>query len=104
MGDESARRSRIVYCRELDSGTVLHMTPFGDDYVFRRFDGSDPFDRSDHPSGSGMRVCYRFDYDRPLTDEESQHEVEDIEYWDERIATINSQVLSQVEGGHDPQR
>lgn len=93
MSDAPKRDDRIVYCRELDSGTVLHMSVFGDDYVFRRFDGTDPFDVSDQPSYEGMRICYRFGYDRPVTDAESRHGVEDEEYWSERIAEVNAEVL-----------
>jgi len=97
MSDSTGPEERIVYCRELDSGTVLHMSVFGDDYVLRRFDGTDPFDRSDHPTYEGMRVCYRFDYDRPLTETESQHGVEDVEYWSKRIAEVNAEVLPDLE-------
>jgi hypothetical protein len=93
MSDSTTADSRIVYCRQLDPDTALHMSVFGDDYVFRRFDGSDPFDVSDNPTYSGMRVCYRFDYDRALTPEESRHEVEDFGYWSKRIAEVNAELL-----------
>ena len=85
--------TRIVYCREVDPDTVLHMSVYGDDYVMRRFDGSDPFDVAAQPSYQAMRLCYRLDYDRPLTDDESRHQVEDSEYWSRRIAEVNDEVL-----------
>jgi len=98
MTDTRPDDTRIVYCRELDLGMVLHMSAYGEDYVLRRFDGSDPFDVTQQPTYEGLTVCYRFDYDRPLTAEESQHEVEDTAYWSERIAEVNEEVLPTVGG------
>lgn len=92
--DESTQvpEQRIVYCRELDPDTLLHLSAFGDRYMLRRFDGTDPFEVDGKPDYAEMRRCYRFAVDRPLTPEEAEHPVEDQEYWSERIAELNEDI------------
>jgi hypothetical protein len=63
MADE---RARIVYCRELDPDTLLHMIPAGKDFAVRRFDGSAPYSVGPQADDSGTRRCFVFPYDRPL--------------------------------------
>lgn len=88
---------RIVFCREIDPDTVLHLSSLGDNYMMRRFDGTDPFTIDEHPAYNDMKVCYHFMFDRPLTTEEGAHPVSDEEYWAVRIVEINAEVLPVLE-------
>ncbi len=97
MASDEQPQRRIVYCRELDPDTVLHMTQFGDRYEMRRFDGTAPFEVHDAPRTSELRACYRFTVERELEPDEASHPVEDQEWWSERIARINAELLPRVE-------
>jgi hypothetical protein len=92
------REDRIVYCREVDPDTILHLSALGEAYVFRRFDGSDPFDVASKPGHAEMRVCYRFPLDRPLDDAETRHPASDDEWWSEHIAELNRETLGDLRG------
>jgi hypothetical protein len=100
MGDiRGDRDKRIVYCREIDPDTMLHLSVLGDSYRFRRFDGTHPFDIEAAKDYTQMRVCYKFDYDRPLKPDEAEHPVEDEEYWSKRIADLNDEHLAALRKG-----
>jgi hypothetical protein len=92
MADE---RARIVYCRELDPDTLLHLTPAGEDFAVRRFDGSDPY-TVDTRAESGTRRCFVFAYDRPLDPEEASHPVSDEDWWTDHLARLNSENLARL--------
>jgi hypothetical protein len=54
MSDETALPvHRIVYCKQIDPDTVLHLSTVDGGLVFRRFDGSDPFDATSAAEESG---------------------------------------------------
>jgi hypothetical protein len=93
MADENAR---IVYCRELDPDTLLHLTPAGEDFAVRRFDGSDPYTVDTRAEPDGARRCYVFPYDRPLDAEESSHPVTDEDWWTQHLATLNRENLARL--------
>jgi hypothetical protein len=93
MADE---RARIVYCRELDPDTLLHLTPAGEDFAVRRFDGSDPYTVDTLPEETGTRRCFVFAYDRPLDAEESSHPVADEGWWTEHLAALNRENLARL--------
>jgi hypothetical protein len=93
MADE---RARIVYCRELDPDTLLHLTPAGEDFAVRRFDGSDPYAVGTSAGEAGTRRCFVFPYDRPLDAEESSHPVSDEDWWTEHLAGLNRENLARL--------
>lgn len=92
----SDSEGRIVYCREIDPDTVLHMSVFGEGYALRRFDGSDPFDVEAAKDLGELHVCYTFPLDRPLDEEEAQHPVTDEAWWSEHIAELNRELLGDL--------
>ncbi len=89
---------RIVYCRDVDPDTVLHLSVMDEGYVFRRFDGSDPFDVASKPAYHEMRVCYRFPLDRPLDAEEKKHPASDEDWWGGHFAELNREMLGDLRG------
>ena len=93
MADE---RARIVYCRELDPDTLLHMMPAGEDFAVRRFDGSAPYAVETDTGQTGSRRCFVFPYDRPLDAEESSHPVSDEDWWTEHLAGLNRENLARL--------
>lgn len=92
------RDERIVYCRDVAPDTVLHLSVIGDGYLFRRFDGSDPFDVAAKPAYEEMHVCYNFPLDRPLDDEEERHPVSDDAWWSAHMAELNRELLGDLRG------
>jgi hypothetical protein len=87
---------RIVYCRDIDPSTVLHLSTVGDGYLLRRFDGTDPFSVDEKPTHESLRVCYRFPLDRPLSEEEAKHPVADAPWWRKHFAELNQEILGHL--------
>lgn len=98
MGDD---QDRIVYCRDIDPDTVLHMSMLGDRYVMRRFDGSDPF-TPEKGGESELRVCYVFPLDRELDEEEARHPVSDEAWWSEHVRELNGRLLANLRDAGKP--
>lgn len=97
-GTRNDRDERVVYCREIDPDTVLHLTVDGERYMFRRFDGTDPFLREDAPDYDEMRVCYRFAYDRPLDETEASHPAGDEAWWRQHFEQLNRELIGDLRG------
>jgi hypothetical protein len=93
MADE---RARIVYCREIDPDTLLHMMPAGEDFAVRRFDGTPPYTVRSGDEDGGTKRCYVFAYDRPLDAEEASHPVSDEDWWTDHLTRLNRENLARL--------